>query len=357
MTLLLSNAEVEQLLTIPELIPVLEEAYGELGHGRGVSRTTSECFTPTEHADALYVLKSMDGVIPKFGVSAVRLSSDIVSWPRDGHGTRNVKIPAAPGGRYVGLVLLFSTTTGEPLAIFPDGVIQRMRVGAAGGLGVKYLARRDASAVGIIGTGSQAVGQLIGACAMRNIARVRCFSPNEANRTAFARSMSATLGIPVEAVHRPQDAVKGADIVMCATNSFDNVLFDRWVEPGMMLSSIKLPEIEPAAIRRADRVVVHSRDPSSLFFATKGVVSPKMAKDKADAPGIGLDFKALPSLPDLIAGTAEGRVADAEITCFLNNIGLGYQFAAAGALVLRNAAERGLGRELPTDWFTEAMVP
>jgi alanine dehydrogenase len=356
MTLLLSNTDVEALLTIPEFIPVLEEAYCELGHGRGVTRTTSECFTPTERDDALYVLKTMDGVIPKFGVSAVRLSSDIITWPRDAGGMRNVKIPAAPGNRYVGLVLLFSTLTGEPLAIMPDGIIQRIRVGAAGALGVKYLARRDASRIGIIGTGSQAIGQLVGACAMRNIAHIRCFSPNQANRETFARQMTATLGIPVEPVHRPQDAVAGADIVMCATNSFENVLLDRWVVPGMMLSSIKLPEIEPAAIRRA-KAVVHSRDASSLFFKTKGVVSPKMEKDKADAPGIGLDFKAMPSLPDLIAGTAEGRTGDAEITCFLNNIGLGYQFAAAGALLYRKAKERGMGRDLPTDWFTEDVVP
>lgn len=356
MTLLLSNADVEQLLTIPEFIPVLEEAYFELGEGRGVSRTTSECFTPTAREDALYVLKSMDGVIPKFGVSAIRLSSDIVSWPRDGHGMRNVKIAAAPGNRFVGLVLLFCTTTGEPLAILPDGVIQRIRVGAAGALGVKYLAREDAATIGIIGTGSQAVGQLIGACAMRNIAAVRCWSPSRANREAFAKTMSATLGIPVASVERPEDAVEKADIVMCATNSFENVLLDRWVEPGMMLSSIKLPEIEPAAIRRA-RAVVHSRDGSSLFFAAKGVVSPKMEKDKADAPGIGLDFKTLPSLPELIAGQAEGRRADDEVTCFLNNIGLGYQFAAAGALAYRKAKERGLGRDLPTDWFTEDVQP
>ena len=75
-----------------------------------------------------------------------------------------------------GLVLLFSTENGEPLAIMPDGVMQRMRVGAANGLGVKYLARKDASTVGILGSGWQAGAQLMAACAVRKIETIRCFS-------------------------------------------------------------------------------------------------------------------------------------------------------------------------------------
>ncbi len=144
MTLILSNDDVESLLTMRDCIEVMEEAYVELAHGRGVSRTRSDCFTPTSRADALYSLKSMDGVAPKLGVGAVRINSDIITWPRRGNNMRREKVPAAPNNRYVGLVLLFSVENGEPLAILPDGVMQRMRVGAANGLGIKYLARANA---------------------------------------------------------------------------------------------------------------------------------------------------------------------------------------------------------------------
>jgi tripartite-type tricarboxylate transporter receptor subunit TctC len=78
MTLILSNDDVEKLLTMRECIEVMEEAYIELAEGRGVSRTRSDCFTPTARADALYSLKSMDGVIPKLGIGAVRINSDII---------------------------------------------------------------------------------------------------------------------------------------------------------------------------------------------------------------------------------------------------------------------------------------
>jgi hypothetical protein len=56
-------------------------------------------------------------------------------------------------------------------------------------------------------------------------------------------------------------------------------------------------------------------------------------------------------------GGAGGGGADREVTCFINNLGLGYQFAAAGAVIYRNARQRGLGRELPTDWLTQDVHP
>ena len=196
MTLILSNDDVDKLVTMPECIDVLEEAYIELADGRGISRTRSDCITPTAgHPDALYSLKSMDGVVPKLGVGVVRINSDIVSWPKRGNNVRREKLRAAPGGRYVGLVLLFSTDNGEPLAIFPDGVMQRMRVGAANGLGIKYLARKNAATVGILGSGWQAGAQLMAACAVRPITAIRCFSPNAENREAFARQMRDVLGL------------------------------------------------------------------------------------------------------------------------------------------------------------------
>jgi alanine dehydrogenase len=358
MTLILSNQDVEKLLTMPDCIDVLEEAYVELAEGRGVSRTRSDCITPTTRPDAVYALKSMDGVIPKLGIGATRINSDIVTFPKRGNNVRREKLPAAPNGRYCGLVLLFSTENGEPLAILPDGVMQRMRVGAANGLGIKYLARKDACTVGILGSGWQAGAQLMAACAVRSIKSIRCFSPNPANRTAFATQMSEMLGVDVVPVDQTEDAVEGADIVMCATNTLDNVFFERWVRPGMHLSSIKRPEIELKALQRADRIVLHSHDESPIHVLARDLA---FAESDGDQRGwssvVDLDFQKLPTLPELIAGQVVGRQSDNEVTCFMNNIGLGYQFAAAGAVVYRKAKESGLGHELPTDWFTEDVHP
>jgi alanine dehydrogenase len=357
MTLILSNDDVDKLVTMPECIDVLEEAYLELAEGRGISRTRSDCITPTGRDDALYSLKSMDGVVPKLGVGAVRINSDIVTWPKRGNNVRREKIPAAPGNRYVGLVLLFSTENGEPLAIFPDGVMQRMRVGAANGLGAKYLARKDAKSVGILGSGWQAGAQLMAACAVRDIASIRCFSPNSENCVAFSQQMSEALGATIVPVETPEDAIKGADIVMCATNTLDPIFFAHWIEPGMHLSSIKRPEIETNAVKRAERVVIHTHDTRPIHVLTKDLVVPEKAEGRGWEVAEDIDFDKLPTLPELIAGRAAGRRTDREVTCFINNLGLGYQFAAVGALLYRKAKESGAGHDLPTDWFTEDVHP
>jgi alanine dehydrogenase len=357
MTLILSNDDVEKLLTMPECITALEEAYVELAEGRGVTRTRSDCITPTTRPDAVYGLKSMDGVIPKLGIGAIRINSDIVTFPKRGNNIRREKVPAAPNGRYCGLVLLFSTENGEPLAILPDGVMQRMRVGATNGLGVKYLARRDASRVGILGSGWQAGAQLMAVCAVRPISSIRCFSPNRDNREAFCRQMSAMLGIEVVPAEQTEDAIADADVIMCATNTLDNIFFERWIRPGIHLSSIKRPEIEMKALERADRIVLHSHDATPIHVTTRDIAFEEKAKERGWAAIPELDFQKLPTLPELICGRAEGRKSDAEVTCFMNNIGLGYQFAAAGAVVYRKAKEAGAGHELPTDWFTEDVHP
>ena len=357
MTLILSNDDVEALLTMPDCIAVMEEAYVELAEGRGVNRTRSDCMTPTSQPDAVYGLKSMDGVIPKLGIGAIRINSDIVTFPRVGNNLRREKVPAAPGARYTGLVLLFSTENGEPLAILPDGVMQRMRVGAANGLGIKHLARNNAKSLGILGSGWQAGAQLMAACAVRDIEAIRCFSPNPQSREGFATAMSAVLGVDIIPVGLAEEAIEGADIVMCATNSIDNVFFERWIEPGMHLSSIKRPEIEVKAVKRADRVVIHWNDPTPIHVAAKDVVIEEKVAGRGWQLAEEIDFHKLPTLPQLVAGRAEGRKSETDVTCFINNIGLGYQFAAAGSLVYRKAKESGLGHEVPTDWFTEDVHP
>src|SRR5581483_2620966 len=275
MTLILSNSDVDRLLTIRDCIDVLEQAYVELAAGRGVSRTRSECLAEAARPDCAYSITSTDSIIPKLGVGASRITSDILTWPQEGDNLRRVKIPAAPNNRFTGLVLLYSSETGEPLAIFPDGIVQRFRVGATSALGIKHMARKDACTVGLLGTGWQAGGQLLGVCAVRPIERIRCFSPNPANREAFARAMSEKLGIPVTPVASPEQAFEGADIMMCASNSIENIFFERWLRPGVHLNSIKRQEVEVAAMKRADRIAVHTNDWAPLHYETETFVHPE----------------------------------------------------------------------------------
>ena len=356
MTLILSNENVEQLLTMPECLAALEEAYVELAEGRGLSRTRSDCLVPTGRDDAHYSLKSMDGVIPKLGIGAVRINSDIITMPKVGDKVRRVKVPAATNDRYVGLVLLFSSYNGDPLAILPDGIMQRFRVGASSGLGVKYLSRKNSKTLGIIGSGGQAGTQLMAACAVRDIKTIRCFSPSKERREAFCKEMSAILKIEVQPVDQPEAAVKGVDIALCATSSEEAIFFKEWLEPGMHAGSIRKPEIEMDAIRKADRVVIHSRDVKPITEVSIELRK-KPAAERGAVKSTDVDITKFPTIAEVIAGQAQGRQSDTEITCFMNNLGLGYQFAAVGSVVYRKAKEQGVGHDLPTDWFTETIRP
>ena len=359
MTLLLTNDEVDQLLDMRECLDVMESAYRELGEGIGVTRTVSQVFTPTRHSeDALYSFKSMDGAAPFLDVAAIRLTSEILTWPRDEQGhARRIRIGAAPNGRFVGLVLLFSTRTCEPLAIFPDGVIQRMRVGATTGVAAKYLARPDASEIAVLGCGWQAAAQVRAIVAVRKVAKVRCFSPNGARREAFAREMQDLTGVRVVACASPQAAVKGADVVMCATNAWSPVFFADWIEKGVHLSTIQHAELHPDVFAAADVLITHYSGRPTVINSSRGIEQGEKTESLRRAVRAAIGEHAPPNLHDLVLGRAAGRSSPEQVTAFLNYIGLGYQFAVVGAVLYRNACARGIGRDLPTDWFTEDVNP
>jgi alanine dehydrogenase len=348
--LILSNDDAEALLPMRECISALEEAYRDLACERAASAQRTDALTTTERADAVYSLKLMGGVLPSAGVGAVRLNSDIICFG----DKRQVKLPLAPGGRYTGLVLLFSTRTGEPLAIFPDGVLQRMRVGAASALGAKYLARADASRVGLIGAGWQAGAQVMAIAALRKIDAIHCYSPTRDKREAFCADLGAKTGIAMHAAATPEEAVRGAGIVLCATNSNAHVFRAEWLEPGMHVGTIRGPELVPDAVRRADVVAIHDRGVRAHFIATRDVAMPN---DRHAIPGLEDIMATAPTLGELVAGMAKGRSSPEQTSCFLNLTGIGLQFAAAGAALYRKAREAGAGRELPGEWFTEDVVP
>lgn len=345
--LILNNAEVTKLIDMRECIAALEDAYRELAHGRSVSAVNSDAITPGCLPDTIYQFKLNGGVIPNVGIAALRLDSDIIKRePR-----RQVKLALAPGGRYTGLIMLFSTETSEPLAIFPDGIVNPMRVAAASALGAKYLARPDSHTVALIGAGWQARSQVMAIVATHEVRVIRCYSPTAERRDAFCREMQHLTGVKMESCDSAERAVSGADIVLCATNTNETLFFARWLKPGMHVGTIRGAELEPAAVMQADVLAVHERKLSGASAVAKSVV---LAKDRMAIPGV--DIERLPTLPEIIAGMVPGRTTPQQISCFLNLRGIGLQFAAVGAVIYRKALAKGIGRELPTEWFTEDEV-
>lgn len=362
MTRVLRNEEIDRVLTVELALEALEETYRALGTGRAISGPRIDTLAPVDvpaEGQAYYGLKSMGGILPDEGVAALRLNSDVINWPvRDGNRRRE-KIPVAPGNRWVGMVLLFSTTTGVPLLICPDGYIQRMRVGAANGLGAKYMAREDARTMALLGTGWQAGGQLMAICSVRSMEGVRVYSPNPGNRQRFVAQFEGRVDAELLAVDSAEEAVRDADIIAAATNSLDPIHREEWVHPGVHLSTIKVQEVDESVLNRCDRIGMHTTTnvkQQTFSLQKEDSYLPEVSKGWWAEPDSAIIESAV-NLADLAAGNAVGRKAPDEATCFVNNVGLGLQFAAVGKRVLEEAEKAGLGEELPTDWFTQDVHP
>src|SRR5215475_3253876 len=220
MTLLLNNEEVEKALSPAETIAATESVYRELAEGRAYNRPRSQVYLPVEskaNPGFRYRFKSQEGGSPGTGVWALRITSDMAGHAFTAGVKRRRILPVASGNRYCGLVILFDIERIEPIAIMPDGVIQKMRVAALSAVGAKYLAPANPRVLGLFGSGWQAGAHLEFLCSHFPFERVKVFSPNQEHCREFCRSMSGKLQRSVEAAPSPKETVEGSDFVQAAT--------------------------------------------------------------------------------------------------------------------------------------------
>jgi ornithine cyclodeaminase/alanine dehydrogenase-like protein (mu-crystallin family) len=167
------------------------------------------------------------------------------------------------------LVTLFDGKTGALLALIQADYLGQVRTGAASGIATKYMARPDATEVGVFGSGKQARTQVEAICKVRKVRRVAVFSPNEERRKAFSEEMSACCEVEVVPVSRPEQAAEDKDIIITATSSREPVLLGQWVPQGAHLNAIGSnflgkAELDVATIRKCADVVVDSKDQARL---------------------------------------------------------------------------------------------
>ena len=363
--LLIDNANAAELLDMPATIAALEDSYRALADGSAICRPRIDMELPAGRPDTLYRWGTMEGGGPRY--FAIRMKSDLTWWEeKGGHATRE-KCCGAPG-RYFGLILLLSSETAEPLAFLNDGVIQHMRVGADGGIGVRHMAREDVETVGMLGSGGMARTHVDAFLAVRpGIRRLRVFSPTRPNRERFAAEMAERHGIEAEPVDDPAEIYRGAGIVAALTDAARPVLDGDRVEPGTHVLNIGAggaPDARTEAridayLRFGDAPAPRRRpefglDDEYLSYTAATAMpilqgAPKGARE--DGHG-ALRAARRVSLADIFAGTP-GRRSPDEITYSERGNLQGAQFWAVAGLVFERARARGLGRELPTEWFLQ----
>ena len=233
---------------------------------------------------------------------------------------------------------LFDGKTGVPLAFIQADYLGQVRTGAASGVATEYMARPDASEVGLFGSGKQARTQLMAVCKVRKIRRVQVYSPNEEHRRQFAAEMSEICKTEVQPVPRAELAAEDKDIVITATTSREPVLNGHWIAEGTHLNVIgsnflAKAEVDPVAVRRCESIVVDSKDQARLEAGDFVQVLEEGAIHWADIHELG----------QVITGRITGRAHPQDVTMY-KSLGIAVEDVAVAAAVYAKATAAGLGK-------------
>jgi ornithine cyclodeaminase len=292
--LVLTRAEVEELLDLDALLGALAAAHAELSAGSASLPPRVAAFSSAG------LLGAMPGFVPTAGLGAKLVSL----FPQN----------RAPLPTHQAVIVLFDADTGIATALMDGTYITAMRTAAAAALAARLLARPDARVLAILGTGVQ----------------------SRAAQEMFPRARAFT-EIRVAGRGEYEDAVRGADVVAATTHSAEPVVLRDWVAPGTHVSSVgyNVPgsELDPALVAAADAIVVESRESA---FAPPPAGAAELT---------GIDPERAVELGELVAGTRVARTAPEQITLY-KSVGVAVQDLAAAALVLAAAKEHGVGLEI-----------
>lgn len=315
MALLLREADVERLLTMPMAIDLVERVHREYSTGKAIDVPRERTRVPKA---GLHILQ---GAVPSAGVFGYKAYTS-----------------SREGIRF--LVYAFNAERGNLEGIVEADRLGMMRTGAAGGVAAKWLARPDARVAGVFGSGWQAEGQIEALACVRKLERVKVWSRNAEKLARFCERQGAKLRLEVVPAASANDAVTGSDIVVTITTSATPVFSGELVAPGLHINaagsnSLLRQEIDEATVRKCDPIVVDSR-PAAVKEA--GDLLPVLEKGRIHAGG-------LTELGEVIAGTRAGRTTPEQVTLFESQ-GMAIQDLVIAAELLRLARSQGLGSEV-----------
>jgi len=229
----------------------------------------------------------------------------------------------------------------------------------------------------MLGSGGMARTFLEAFCCVRPIRQCKIYSPTEEHRETYAKVMAQRLGIEVIAVDDPKEAVAGADILSTCTDSMVPVYDPDWIEPGMHVTNLGRREISDGVMDKFDVVIRQGTaglqmKQTERFQAERGLSpaayiggTPEQMKripEKNPNPGFGGDDPEFmdrgkggdkPDFAALIQDPSIGRTSPDQVTFYRNVGNQGLQFSSVGGHVYKLCKERGLGHEIPTDWFLQ----
>ena len=327
MPLLLTRKDVETVLTMKDAIAAVEQGFRQLALGNVIMPQRTAIRIPDYHGLHLgmpaYVGGADDG-----GSLALKV---VTVYPDN---PSKYGLPTT-----IGTLLLNDPRTGALVAIMDAGFLTAMRTGAVSGVATRYLAREDASSVGVFGAGVQARAQLMAVCEVRPVERAVVCDPVQKAQEEYAAEMSERLSISVEPTDDPRVCAEN-DIIVTASSSRVPVFDGAWLARGTHINGIgshspDARELDTETVRRAKVVPDHA--PACLAEAGDLIIPIQegaVTEDHIHA-----------SLGEVVAGLKPGRESAEEITLF-KSVGLAVQDAATAARVYELAHAAGVGVEI-----------
>jgi ornithine cyclodeaminase len=307
--LVLSRADVEALLDLDQLVDALADAFVDLSGGRASMPQRIAAFSG----------HGLLGAMPAYLPSANLLETKLVTLFEDNADTELPTHQAA--------IAVFDPERGSITALMDGTYITATRTAAGSALSTRMLAREDARVLAICGTGVQARTHARAVPRVRGIEELRVAGRDSRRAEALAAEFGGHVAASFE------EAVRGADVVCATTHSPEPIVRRAWLAPGTHVTSVGVnpdgAELEDAAVADA-AVFVESRDAVLAPF-------PAGANDLR-----GLERERLTELGEVLSGASPGRTSAEQITIY-KSVGVGVMDAAAAALVLRAATERGAG--------------
>lgn len=319
--LVVSRAEVRRLLPMGVCIDLVAQALASLGRG--------DALNPLRWAMHVPQVRGLLGLMPGYLGAPETLGLKAVAVFPQNHGTEY--------DSHQGFVTLFDTKHGFPLALVEASEITAIRTAAASGVATRLLAREDAADLAILGSGVQARTHLEAMLLVRDVRRVRVYSPTTDRRRNFAREESERHGIRVESVDSARAAVEGADLICTTTSASEPVLRGEWLSDGSHVNAVgssvsSTRELDTAAVLRS-RLYVDRIESTRNEAGDYRIPLEEGAIDEQHIVG---------EIGEILLGTLKGRRSPQEITLF-KSLGLAVEDLAAAHHVHREATRQGLG--------------
>jgi len=325
MVLILSRAEVEQVLSMDDCIKEVRKAFIEYSDGKAI--------VPIRNVMDITQYNGISLYMPAYLSEASSMVCKIATVYENNPRMHNLPT-------LLSTVFLQDPETGAVKAIMDGTYLTAVRTGAASGVAISHLARDDSKTVGLFGAGVQARTQLWAATVVRDIEYCKVFDPNSTAVEAFVNEMTAKLGIQIESVSSNKEAVDESDIILTATTSPIPIFQGEWVSPGTHISAVgsfkpNTRELDTYTVKQS-KVVIDSRE-ACLEEAGELIIPIQnsiITEDHIHA-----------ELGEVASGKKAARETYDEITLF-KSVGLAIQDAAAAKLTYTRAQAQGIGTEI-----------